>query len=235
MVTSHPMNRFALILPAAGSGTRFGAGDKLLVSLAGRSVLQRSVALFADRDDIAQIVIPTAPDRFDAYRELLASCIVPGRLTFVPGGSERWQSVHNGLRAVHAKIPFVAIHDAARPLTPQSVIDAAFQGAVATGGSVPVVLEPATLKRIGPDEKVVATVDRRGLYQAQTPQCFERARLLEAFEGLIAQNRLAGITDDAEVFERMGWPVAATPGCVTNLKITTAEDTELARAILALG
>jgi len=111
------------------------------------------------------------------------------------------------------------------------VIDAAFAGAVAVGGSVPVVAEPATLKRAA-DGKVVETVDRRGLFQAQTPQCFGRERILEAFESLAAQNLLGGVTDDAQVFERAGLAVAATAGSVLNLKITTAEDVRLAEAIL---
>ncbi len=127
---------------------------------------------------------------------------------------------------------FVAIHDAARPLTPVEVIDAAFAGAVRVGGSVPVVAEPATLKRVGADGNLAETVSRAGLFQAQTPQCFARAKLVAAFETLGKRGELDGLTDDAQVFEKIGHAVAATAGSAVNLKITTAEDVGLAEAVL---
>lgn len=225
---------FALVLPAAGSGTRFGGGDKLMVELSGETVLRRSVRAFASRADVAQLVIIAAAERMELYRRHLTD-IAGDRLVLVPGGRERWESVLFGLRAVRADIPFVAVHDAARPLVGQDVIDAAFAGARQVGGSVPVVAEPATLKRVGADGRVTATVSRSGLYQAQTPQCFNRATLLAAYETLLATNQLADVTDDAQVFERSGHAVAATAGSVRNMKVTSAQDVHLAEAILALG
>ncbi len=95
--------RFAVILPAAGSGTRFGesggAGDKLMVDIRGQSVLQRSVGAFARRADVSLIVIVTSPERFEVYREHLSE-MGGERLVFVPGGRERWESVLFGLRAL---------------------------------------------------------------------------------------------------------------------------------------
>jgi 2-C-methyl-D-erythritol 4-phosphate cytidylyltransferase len=234
MLTPPP---FAAVLPAAGSGTRFGSGDKLLAPLGPCSALQRSVLLFVARPDIAQVVIVTAPERFDAYRQHLAAALSPdqlARLTFTPGGRERWESVLHGLRAVDAALAFVAVHDAARPLTPAAVIDAAFAGARAVGGSVPCIAEPATLKRRDAAGHVTATVSRAGLFQAQTPQCFGRAELLAAYETLRAAGRLADVTDDAQVFERIGRPVLITPGSPLNLKITTPEDAHLAQALVGM-
>ncbi len=237
---------FGLILPAAGSGTRFGGGgaahDKLLVDVAGKSVLLRTVEAFADRSNVAAIVIVTVPARFEVYRTHLAQAEHPGvraalgHLQFVAGGRERWESVLCGLRALtsgpHAPPRYVAIHDTARPLVTPAVIDAAFQGAIDVGGAVPCVPEPATLKRRSADGCVSETVDRRELFQAQTPQCFELARLLSGFETLERTGRLADVTDDAQVFERMGWPVKITEGAVTNMKITTPEDVAMAGAII---
>lgn len=225
---------FAAILPAAGTGKRFGGGDKLLMDLGGQTVLQRSVALFARREDVGQIVIPTAPDRLAEYRAQLTPVIGAKELTLVPGGRERWESVLHALRAVRGDIAYVGIHDAARPLAPDELIAAAFAGAVAVGGSVPCLAEPATLKRMGPDGNVFETVLRAGLYQAQTPQCFARRELIAAFEKLLAEDRLADVTDDAQVFERVGRAVKITPGSARNLKITTAEDLELARSVFSL-
>ena len=133
------------------------------------------------------------------------------------------------------EIRYVAVHDAARPLTPSDVIDAAFQGAVEIGGAVPVLVEPATLKRLGPGNLITATVDRTGVYQAQTPQCFDRAQLIAAYAELVASGRIAGVTDDTQVFERTGRKVLGTPGSPLNLKITTTSDVGLAEAIVAVG
>ena len=226
---------FAVVMPAAGSGTRFGGGDKLLVEIGGESVLRRSVGLFAQRTDVGQMVIVTGRERIEIYREHLTVEKLKRPqdfLVFVEGGRERWESVVCGLKAVRGDIRYVAIQDAARPLTPVEVIDAAFAGAVRVGGSVPVVAEPATLKRVGADGNVMETVSRAGLFQAQTPQCFERAKLAAAFEALGKRGELAGVTDDAQVFEKMGHAVAATMGSVVNLKITTAEDVRVAEGIL---
>jgi 2-C-methyl-D-erythritol 4-phosphate cytidylyltransferase len=226
---------FAVLLPAAGSGTRFGGGDKLLVDLHGLSVLQRSVALFAQRPDVAVITVVTTHDRFEPYRHHLKDILPKEKLHFVEGGRERWESVLFGLRHLAGKkivADFVAVHDAARPLTSPEVIDETFQAAIASGGAVPCLAEPATLKRMGADGCVSETVNRRGLYQAQTPQCFELGKLLAGYEKLKFMETIGDITDDAQVYERLGWPVAITAGSSVNLKITTSTDVALARALV---
>ncbi len=229
---------FALVLPAAGSGSRFGPADKLLVDLAGRSVLQRAVGLFAGHPAVGWLVVMTSRDRLEAYRDHLAGVAQGVPLLMVEGGQERYQSVMHGLRALVAvaEAPrYVAVHDAARPLTPRSVIDAAFAAARSHGAALPCLPEPATLKRRNADNTVGQTVDRKNLLQAQTPQCFDRARLLAAYEALAAAGKLGDLTDDAQVFERSGWPVYITAGSPLNLKLTTAEDAPLARAVLSLA
>lgn len=220
---------FAAVIPAAGSGSRFGGGDKLLTDLGGATVLHASVSLFASRPDVAQIILITAEDRIPIYREHLAEIPNAERILFIRGGRERWESVLFGLRAVDQTLGYVAIHDAARPLTSPAVIDSAFAGARDVGGSVPGVAEPCTLKKSGAGSLVETTVDRRNLFQAQTPQCFRRADLLAAYEELLAADRLKDVTDDAQVFERVGKPVKITAGSPLNLKITTQEDTSFAR------
>jgi len=228
---------FGVVLPAAGSGARFGGGDKLLMDLAGRTVLERSVALFAARENVRKIVIVTAPNRFEPYRRQLAAMIEPERLAFVAGGRERWESVFFGLRhlaAMENSPDFAAVHDAARPLTPANVIDQAFRTTELHGAALPCVAEPATLKKAASDNSVSETVDRRGLFQAQTPQCFGLMKLLAGYEKLCAAGQIADVTDDAQVFERIGERVIITPGDSLNMKITTAGDLALARAIINL-
>ena len=239
--------QFAVILPAAGSGNRFGetggVGDKLLADIGGLSVLQRSVDAFARRPDVSALVIVTSPVRLERYREHLAMAGtgVREKLLFVAGGRERWESVLFGLRALAGRdgeLPprYVAVHDAARPLVTGAVIEEAFATTREHGSALPCVAEPATLKRRGENGCVRETLDRRGLYQAQTPQCFELGKLLAGYEKLLFEgggDGIPGLTDDAQVYERMGWAVRITTGTPLNIKITTGEDIAFARAVIA--
>jgi len=224
---------FTVILPAAGSGTRFG-GDKLLADLCGKCVLARTVGLFVHRPDTAAIVIATAPDRFATYRDAIDPSRLPLPIHFTPGGIERWDTVYNALCTPLISTEFVAIHDAARPLTPTDVIDAAFAAAMRHGAALPTMPEPATLKAVASTNTGVwvnRTVDRRGIHQAQTPQCFRTALLRDAFKLLIDRQMTAGLTDDAQVAELAGHSPCAAAGSSLNIKITHAEDMRLAEAI----
>ncbi len=224
---------FTVILPAAGKSTRFGAGDKLLFDIAGLTVLQRAVALFTGRKDVSAIIIATGEDRMDLYRQHLQEVLSGKPLTLLPGGSERWESVYKALSSGAVKTPYVAVHDAARPMTPAEVIDAAFAGAIAYGAALPVLAEPATLKRLDKDQIITQTVDRAGLFQAQTPQCFRTELLLGGFQTLIAGNRISHITDDAQVIELNGGKVLGTRGDALNIKVTTIGDARWCAAIEA--
>ncbi len=230
MVETH---QFTVILPAAGKSTRFAAGDKLLMDIGGLTVLQRAVALFTGRADVAGVVIATGEDRIDVYREHLQSVLRGKPLHILPGGSERWESVYKALAGGKVQTPFVAVHDAARPMTPPEVIDAAFAGAVAHGAALPVLAEPATLKRLRADQVVMQTVDRAGLFQAQTPQCFRTELLLRGFETLIQAKRISHVTDDAQIIELTGGTVLGTRGDALNIKLTTTGDARLCAAIAA--
>src|SRR5262245_360553 len=129
---------FGVVLPAAGTGSRFG-GDKLMMDVGGgQTVLQRAGMLFAGREDGSAVVIVTSAERFDVYGEHLKKVVGEDRVKFVAGGRERWESVLFGLRALAGMKDapeFVAVHDAARPLTPKSVIDEAFRVAAREGAA----------------------------------------------------------------------------------------------------
>jgi 2-C-methyl-D-erythritol 4-phosphate cytidylyltransferase len=194
------------------------------------------VGLFSHREEVATVTIITSSDRFDVYREHLHGVISAKKLHFTEGGRERWESVLFGLRFLAGRrtVPsFVAIHDAARPMTPAAVIDAAFEATKEYGAALPAVAEPATLKRRGHDGLISETVSRQNLFQAQTPQCFGLGKLLAAYEHLLFAHRVEDLTDDAQVYERMGYPVPITAGSALNLKITTADDLGLAKALTA--
>jgi 2-C-methyl-D-erythritol 4-phosphate cytidylyltransferase len=144
----------------------------------------------------------------------------------VLGGERRQDSVRAGLNVVN-DVEYVLIHDGARPLVNEIMIEAALQGAVETGAAICAIPVSDTIKRAGEDNLVAGTVDRRSLRQAQTPQAFRRDLLLRAHE-----QDSADATDDAALIERLGEPVRLVAGSARNIKVTTPDDLHIAEALL---
>ncbi len=225
------MRDFAVILPAAGRSTRFhGFSDaKPFVDLCGTPVWQRTVQAFARRSDVRRIILVLPPDRLDTFRSQHA-----GRLDgidTVAGGSSRAASVVHGMQAVPPDCPFVAVHDAARPLVSDRVIDTVFDAARGSGAAIPGIPVTSTVKRVNSRGLIEQTVDRRPLRLAQTPQAFARSVLESALRK--AADTLDACTDEAAVVEAAGHPVTMTAGCPLNIKITTADDFHLAERLLS--
>jgi 2-C-methyl-D-erythritol 4-phosphate cytidylyltransferase len=216
------MPPFSVILPAAGTGARFGA-DKLAQRLGGQSVLDRSVVAFLRRDDVAEVVLVGRSDFPDHPR-----------LRRVPGGRCRAESVLRGLEAVSPALEWVAVHDAARPLVSQELIDRVFVEAVRRrAGVAPALPVHLTIKRAsGPlPAAVIETVPRDTLWATQTPQAAPRGLVLEAFAR--CPRPLSDVTDDVQILELAGHPVWLVDGDERNLKITAPSDLPLAEALLA--
>ena len=262
--------RVAVIVPAAGSGTRFGEGDKLAADFGGRPVLLRSIEPFTKRDDVEAIIVAGPPDDLDSFRDRYGAQLGFLGGTGVEGGrAERWETVANALEAVPEGCTHVAIHDGARPLLDDELVDRVFEAGRTRPAVVPGVPVRDTLKRcgegtfeaaerdasvdailgLGGDEpvdtgssdapapghqvearEVEETVSRQGLWRVQTPQLFELDLLRRAY----AAGDLDGATDDAMLVERLGVPVAMVTGSERNLKITAADDLEIARALAGL-
>ena len=145
----------------------------------------------------------------------------------VDGGAERFDSVANALARVPDSVPFVAVHDAVRPLTPSTVIDAVFaRPRTNTAPRCRPFRSPTRSSRwISRRIAVTGTVPRDGLWQAQTPQVFRRDWLAEAYA---KRSEFTGpITDDAQLVEALGHPVVVVPGSPVNFKITTKDDLDL--------
>jgi len=225
----------AVILPAAGSSTRFGGTtNKLLEELAGRPVLLRTFDAFARRDDVATIVIPTrlgADGWIDAPQAVREGLRHP-KTILCPGGASRAQSVLSALRKVPESIEWVAVHDAARPLVSQELIERTFAAATEHGAAVPALPVNLTIKEAtGPlPAKVERTVPRHRLWAMQTPQVMRRSELLEAFEKCPLPLDL--VTDDVQVLELAGKDVWLVAGEERNLKITTRADLHIAELML---
>jgi len=222
--------RYIALIPAAGRGTRLGAGEvpKQYLPLGSRTMLEHSIAaVLADaRIDRLFVVVAPADTRWQALP------VDDERVEFLPvGGASRAESVRNGLIAIAGRTADddrVLVHDAARPcLTAEQLarlIDEV--GADDAGGLLAVPLAD-TLKR-GEDGRVGITLPRAGLWCAQTPQMFRVASLRAALSG-----PLDALTDEASAMERAGHAPKLVPGGASNLKVTTADDIVLARAILA--
>ena len=222
--------RTAIVVVAAGSGTRLDAGvPKALADVDGRSVLRHALeGVFAARP---MQVIVVAPAGFEdaAEAELRAVAGERGELgAVVAGGATRQESVAAGMAALASQIETVLVHDAARALTPAGLIDAVAD-AVSDAGVVPALPVIDTLKRVDGDE-VVGGVDRSVLAAAQTPQGFPRAALESAYAR--ARDEGADYTDDAALFAAAGGAVRRIAGSERAFKITTGADLERARMLL---
>lgn len=212
-----------LIIPAAGSGTRLKSpGPKALAPILGHSILSWTLEAFAPVA-FDRTVIAAPPERMPEFEKILR-----GRAAVVAGGATRSASVRRGFQALQAASgDIVCIHDAARPLITAREIEGVLAAARASGAATAATPIVDTVKRVE-GERIVATIDREGLYAAGTPQAFRAELLARAFE----TGREA--TDEAGLLELLGVPVAAVPVSRWNLKITTPEDLELAEALLKL-
>lgn len=220
------MPPFAAILPAAGTSSRYGGPrNKLLEPLGGSTVLERSVQAFRGRSDVALVVLPArGPIELAGGGDRVRVCA---------GGPSRAHSVLNALRQVPAEVEWVAVHDAARPLVSQGLIDRTLAAAVAHGAAaVPALAVHLTIKQAnGPlPAKVQRTIPRQTLWAMQTPQVMRRAALLEAFERCPLP--LEQVTDDVQLIELAGGDVWLVEGEERNLKITTAIDLKVAEMYL---
>jgi 2-C-methyl-D-erythritol 4-phosphate cytidylyltransferase len=227
------MSKFAVILPAAGRSSRFHDKHykKPFAPLANRAVWLHAADRFSGRADVVQTILVIAPEDREEFFFRFASNVAIMGIEVVEGGAERVDSVAEGLARVKPDADFICVHDAARPLLTDAWIDKIFEVAARSGAAIFAIPIVGTLKRVDAQQRVQQTVDRSGLWEAQTPQVFRRELLLEAY----AQRDDFPATDEAQLVERLGHPITVVPGSVLNLKITTKEDLHLAeQAIRAL-
>jgi 2-C-methyl-D-erythritol 4-phosphate cytidylyltransferase/2-C-methyl-D-erythritol 2,4-cyclodiphosphate synthase len=223
-----------VIIPAGGIGTRIGHHQpKQFLPLAGVPILVRTCRVFLDLEAIRWVVVVAPRDYYQATVDLLHQHLTEReaeRLRFTMGGATRQDSVFAGLDALPADISLVLVHDAARPLIDRATIHRCLEGAVRFGAVIAAVPVKDTLKRVHESGMIAKTVDRTGLWQAQTPQAAQRELLDRAF-ALAAQRQFIG-TDEASLLEAAGIPVRIVEGSERNLKITRPEDLQLATALL---
>ncbi len=221
----------AAIVCAAGSGSRFGGKrKKAFVDVAGRAVFLRSVELFANRDDIKQILLGIPKDE-----EELVSVKWGANLKFFSvktfiGGDERFDTVQKGLSLINDDIDIVAIHDACRCCVTEEIIESCIDAAIKTGAAIPACPVTATIKDVK-DNVISKTIDRTGLFEAQTPQVFKASLLKKAYDNLKNLDK-STISDDAQLIEALGEKISIVETDSTNIKITRQGDIAIAEAIL---
>ncbi len=216
-------------MPAAGKSSRFHDKHykKPFAPLANRAVWLHSAERFLNREDVVQVILIISSEDREQFNFKFASNVAILGIDVVEGGAERSDSVANALAKVKPDADFVAVHDAARPCICDQWIDNVFAAAEKSGAAILAVPVAGTLKR-SDGKRVTETIPRSDVWEAQTPQVFERELLVEAYEKRGEERA----TDDAQLVERLGKPVAIVLGSRINLKVTTREDLRLAEASL---
>jgi 2-C-methyl-D-erythritol 4-phosphate cytidylyltransferase len=229
--------KVAVILPAAGLGTRMGRGSaektgtsrKQFMLLEGSPILMHTVRKFAASDRVTEIVVAVRAEDVPWVTEMLSAEFPRERVRVVEGGNSRQQSVENGLAALRQATELVAVHDAVRPFIELETIHKVFDDAAETGAAIVGVPAVDTVKQVtrGTDKvRIRSTLPREKLVMAQTPQVFRRELLERAFR-MAREDGFIG-TDEASMVERLDVEVTVVMGSDRNIKITKPGDMDLA-------
>jgi len=218
------------LITAAGRGSRFGLKygiPKQYLPLANVPLLRHTILSFLNNQNIDDVICVIHPDDIELYNEATVGIDL---LNPVFGGNTRQTSVRNGLEALKEYNPHkVLIHDAARPFVTKRVINGIIEKLQTHPAVIPAIAVEDTIKKYG-DNKIEWSIERDNLWRAQTPQAFVFKDILSTHRAFKNMN----FTDDAAIDEYAGIPVAIVPGSQNNFKITTEEDYERAKRIIAL-
>lgn len=233
--------KIAVILPAAGLGTRMGrvsaerigTSRKQFMLLEGSPILIHTVRKFAASDRVSEIVVAVRAEDVDWVTDMLAREFPRQRVRVVTGGNSRQQSVENALATLGPDTDLVAVHDAVRPFIDLETIHRVFDEAAESGAAIVGVPAVDTVKQVSRGTgkaHIRATLPREKLVMAQTPQVFRYDLLVRAFESA-RQDGFIG-TDESSLVERLDVEVAVILGSDRNIKITKPGDMSLAHIFL---
>ncbi len=231
--------KVAVILPAAGLGTRMGRSSaekegtsrKQFMLLDGSPILLHTIRKFASISRVAEIVVALRTEDKGWFGELLAHQLPGAPVRLVEGGDSRQESVDNALASLGPDCDLVAVHDAVRPFIDRETIEKAIDEAAESGAAIVGIVPVDTVKQVRKN-KVGATIPRDRLVLAQTPQVFRYPLLKEAFERARADGFIG--TDESSLVERLETTeVSVVLGSDRNIKITKPSDMDLARLFLA--
>ena len=222
--------KVGVIICAAGASKRFGGKRKKpFVDVDGRAVFLRSVEIFSSREDVKQILLAIAPEDEELVSVKWGPNLKFYNVKICFGGAERFDTVQKGLELIKNDIDLIAVHDAVRCCVKEEWIDKVITAAQ-IGAAILACPVVATLKE-AKDNVIIQTVDRAGLYEAQTPQVFKAELLRKAYENLKNLDR-SKISDDSQLVEALGHKVTIVESDSSNIKVTRQSDIAIAEAIL---
>lgn len=225
------MKNVGVIICAAGSGVRFGGKKKKpFVEVSGQAVFVRSVGYFANRDEVKQILvaIPAEDEEIISIKYGPTLGFMGAKLCI--GGKERFDTVGKALELIGDDIGLIAVHDAVRCCLTDAWIDAVFAEAEKSSAAMLACPIVGTVKKVE-NGQILETIDRKGLYEAQTPQVFEAKLLKKAYANLKNLDKKT-ISDDSQLVEALGRAVSVVETDHTNIKITRPGDVAIAEAII---
>ena len=222
------------IIPAAGAGKRMGADiHKQFLRIGDKPILFYTLEKFEACSMVNSVILVLPRDfAFHNVRRLLEKYNIRKVQIIVTGGRERQDSVYAGLNAIDKSSDIVVIHDGVRPLVRSKIIEQSIHQCQAIGAVVVAMPVTATVKKVQ-NGRVVETLDRRQLWEIQTPQTFNYQLILQAYRQAMEEGFYG--TDDSMLVERLGHEVGIVQGDRYNLKITTPEDLEIAKFLLTQG
>lgn len=221
------------LVPAAGRGLRMGGSvPKQFLSLGHQPLILHSLRVLQASPVIQEIILAVPHGDMDyCLKEIVAKHHFTKVTKVVPGGAERQDSVRHALEAVQDEVEVVLVHDAVRPFLTERMVEEVVSMARAKGAAIIALPMKDTVKQVGADYVIERTVDRAGLWLAQTPQAFRRDWLLSAHRKAHGEGVRA--TDDAYLMEWCGYSVSVVEGSGENIKVTRPEDLVIGEAILA--
>lgn len=217
------------VVVAAGSARRMGGVDKIMADLNGKPLFLHSVETLERCDAISEIVLVTRQDLILPMNTICRSAGLTKVTAVIAGGETRQASVMQGLSCLAGRVKLAAIHDAARPLVSEALIDRTVRAAQSFSAAAPAIPVKDTIKT-AKGGVVQKTPDRSTLFAVQTPQAFDFDLIRGALGKAAAEN--AAVTDDCSAVERLGVPVKLVEGEERNFKVTTPMDLALARMLL---
>ena len=212
--------KVSAIIPAAGSGERFGE-EKQFKLLSGRPLFFHTLKLFLQSDYIDEIIVAVPSANVDSTHRDVLSMSAGKPVKVVAGGTRRQDSVKNGIDVSDSDSTLVCIHDAARPFVTENLIQRSISACEFADGAVVGIPSKDTVK-FSENGLVKETLDREKIWLAQTPQCFHKNKLLQALYYAETEN-LTG-TDESALMEAMGFSIKLVEGESNNFKITTKDD-----------
>ncbi len=226
MQNKFKLKKNVVIIAAGGAGQRMKKPKQFLL-LDKKPMLAHALLAFEKCPLIDEIILVIRKQDLKKAKALAKKEKITKLVKFAEAGKERAYSILNGLAQVDNETNLVAIHDGARPFIDQKTIAASLKAAEKFGAACVGVPAKDTIKKIDANENISATLERKTLWQAQTPQVFKKEIIFQAYKN---QN-LEGKTDDCSMVEAQGFPIKMVMGSYLNLKITTPEDLVFAKAI----